>query len=177
MILWLLAYSNINRNIVRLSNLYSLAENALWSSKRLYDFYASSSCLHVAFTDASPREAFCYACMMLVRNHHETNFSLFEPSPRTVKKFANHPIVLCLSRFTFEQFPRILAVSIFTRQHDATLKVHRFRRKIDRGKHQHCHRRGPHNGMLLTWRWRRRWRIEVEIFLLRSEQRRCRSSN
>lgn len=73
---------------------------------------------------------------------------------------------LCLLRLTFEHFlPEILAAFIFTRQPDAALKVHRFRKKIDRGEHQHCRRRGPRNGMLLTWRWRRRWRIEGEIFL------------
>lgn len=111
MILWLLAYSNINRNTVRLSNLYSLTENALWSLKRLYDFYASSSCLHVAFTDASPREALCYACTMLVRNHHEMNFSPFELSPRTVKNsriiqlFCVYRVLRLSNSLEFWQYP------------------------------------------------------------------------
>lgn len=114
---------------------------------------------------------------MLVRNGREMDFSPFELPLRTIK----NPRIMRLCRvrrvLRSSTLPEFLTVSIFTRQPGATLKVHRFRKKIDRGEHQHCRRRGPRNGMLLTWRWRRRWRIEGEIFFLWSERRRCRSSN
>lgn len=184
MILRSLALSNINCSTVILENRYSHLSASI---RRKYSLEFPMFVRLLFLSKLLARRVYrCFAeetvllrvwSTMLVRNSREMDLSPFELPLKTVK---NPRIIrLCRIRRVLRSStsPEFLAVSIFTRQPGATLKVHRFRKKIDRGEHQHCRRRGPRNGMLLTWRWRRRWRIEGEIFLLRSERRRCRSSN
>jgi len=81
---------------------------------------------------------------MLIRNGRKIELFLFELPLKIVK----NPIV-SVSVASYSTSPEFSARYPYLPV-SPTLKVHRFRKKIDRGEHQHCRRRGPRNGMLLT---------------------------